>query len=81
MHKALEALPWVRDVKVAYEKNEAQVVVEAKRYKPQELLDALEKAGFNGSLAGTEKVGAVMTPSSAVTFQVIGMMKTKSGAT
>lgn len=80
MRKALRSLPWVREAKVDYGAKAATVVVERKSYEADRLVGALEKAGFGGEVQPQDKKGkAHQNP--AVTFHVVGMKKTKSGAT
>lgn len=80
MRDALEALPWVRKAEVIFGEKLARVTVEKKRFKPKALIQALEGAGFGGKLVEKPKSKARSTDS-LVTFNVIGMKKTKSGAT
>lgn len=50
MRKALESLPWVRQVEVSFEKKQAVVTAEADKYDEKALLKALEKAGYKGKV-------------------------------
>ena len=81
VQKALQALPWVRKVEIEYDKKLARVTVEKKFYEPQALIDALEGAGFGGKAIQEVEVGKAVESGPIVTFHVIGMKKTKSGAT
>lgn len=79
MQKALEALPWVSKADVDFAKRQVTVTVESKRYEAEALTKALKDAGFGGELVKSDKKQAGQLPS--VTFRVIGMKKTQSGAT
>jgi cation transport ATPase len=80
VQKALRSLPWVREAKVDYAAKAATVVVERKSFAADQLVSALKKAGFGGEVQPQDsKQKAHQNP--AVTFHVIGMKKTKSGAT
>ena len=83
MRNALEALPWVRKAAVDYAAQSATVTVERKLYVPQELIESLQKAGFGGKIQEEKKQAKkkAVTAQPRVTFHVIGMKKTKSGAT
>lgn len=83
MRKALESLPWVRKAEIRYDKKQATVTVEAEHYKPEALVKVLVAAGFGGKVAvPTEDAKkAKFPPGLRVTFHVMGMKKTKSGAT
>ncbi|MCI0460948.1 MAG: heavy-metal-associated domain-containing protein [Gemmataceae bacterium] len=50
MRKALESLPWVRQVQVSFAKKQAVVTAEAAKYDAKALLKALEKAGYKGKV-------------------------------
>ncbi|MBI1914382.1 MAG: heavy-metal-associated domain-containing protein [Planctomycetes bacterium] len=50
MRKALETLPWVRQVQVSFEKKQAVVTADATKYDEKALLRALEKAGYGGKV-------------------------------
>ncbi len=54
MRKALETLPWVRQVQVSFERKEALVTAEANRYDEKALLRALTKAGYFGKVIKRE---------------------------
>lgn len=79
MRKALRSLPWVREAKVDYSSGTATVVVERSSYDAEKLVAALEKAGFGGEVRPQDEKQAGQSPE--VTFHVIGMKKTRSGAT
>ena len=83
MQKALESLPWVR--KAELKKNVATLTVEREGYDAKMVVEALKKAGFGGKLASEEakkqEKNEPPDATSLVTFRVIGMKKTKSGAT
>ncbi len=81
MQKALQALPWVRKAEIDYDKKLARVTVEKKSFKPQALVDALTGAGFGGKLIEKSDEDKTAKADPLVTFHVIGMKKTKSGAT
>ena len=80
MQKALQALPWVRKAEIDYDKKLARVTVERKSFKPQALIDALKGAGFGGKLIEVSDQDKAAKTDPLVTFHVIGMKKTKSGA-
>ena len=65
---------------IDYDKKLARVTVEKESYKADALVDALKAAGFGGKPIAKSGPKAVR-PGPQVTFQVIGMKKTKSGAT
>ncbi len=50
MRKALETLPWVRQVQVNFDKQQAVVTADAAKYDEKALLRALEKAGYGGKV-------------------------------
>ncbi len=74
-------MPWVRRAEIDYEMKLASVTVEKRFFKPQALVDALKGAGFDGKVMGTSDQDRAKKPNPLVTFHVIGMKKTKSGAT
>jgi copper chaperone CopZ len=55
VRKALEALPWVRKVEVNFDKKQALVTADTKKYDEADLLKALEKAGFGGKVEKPDK--------------------------
>jgi len=94
VQNALQSLPWVRKVHVDYAKAVARVTVETKSCQVEKLIAAVKVAGFGAELIAREPAGKpaetpAETPSGnvanksdpMVTFHVIGMKKTKSGAT
>ena len=83
MRKALESLPWVRKAEIHFNKKQAVVTVDSKHYEPEALVKALEAARFGGKLAApSEDTKKAKSPAGLrVTFHVVGMKKTKSGAT
>ena len=96
MRNALQSLPWVRKVEVEYPKKLARVTVEKKAFQLAALIEALEKAGFGGKRItvaaevepakvapadSVKPIGKAKKSNPMVTFHVIGMKKTKSGAT
>ena len=81
MQKALQALPCVRKAEVDFENKLARVTVDKKSYKPQALVDAVKGAGFGAKLIGKSDSDKAVKTDPLVTFHVIGMKKTKSGAT
>jgi copper chaperone CopZ len=50
VRKALAALPWVRQVRVDFDKQLAVVTADARRYDEKALIKALEKAGYGGKV-------------------------------
>ena len=76
-------MPWVRKAEVQFEKQQATVTVETEHYEAEALVKALDAAGFGGSVAAPTKdtKQATTPPGLRVTFRVMGMKKTKSGAT
>ncbi len=50
MRRALETLPWVRQVEVDFDSKQAVVAVVADKYDPKALLKALEKEGYQGKV-------------------------------
>jgi copper chaperone CopZ len=50
VRKALKSLPWVRQVRVNFDKKKAVVTVEAGKYNEKALLKALKKAGYRGKV-------------------------------
>ncbi len=50
MRKALASLPWVRQVRVDFDKQQADVTADADRYDEKALIKALEKAGYGGKV-------------------------------
>jgi copper chaperone CopZ len=52
---ALESVPGVRKVEVEFEKKEATVTVDREKYRPDALVDALAKAGYEHSSVGEQK--------------------------
>ena len=81
MQEALQALPWVRKVEIDFDEKLARVTVEKKSSKPQALVDAVKAAGFGASLIEKKGSDKAVKVDPLVTFHVIGMKKTKSGAT
>jgi hypothetical protein len=89
VRKALESLPCVRKATVDYVNKQATATVVSGSYDEKALLEALNEAGFGGSVTATDsntKAGedepAASPPEGArVAFHVRGMKKTKSGAT
>jgi hypothetical protein len=47
---ALKSLPWVRKVRVIFDKKRAVVTVEAEKYNAKALLKALKKEGYRGKV-------------------------------
>ena len=81
MRRALESLPWARNATVDFAKKQASVTVDVEEFEPEALIAALEGAGFGGALVDEEDTPNEAVALARVTFQVSGMMKTKSGAT
>ena len=83
MRKALESLPWVRKAEIHFDEKQAIVTVVSEHYKLDALVEALGAAGFGGQLAAPSEDKKKAKPPAGlrVTFHVIGMKKTKSGAT
>ena len=81
MQKALQALPWVRKAEVEFDNKLARVTVEKKSFKAQALIDAVKGAGFGAKLIEKNGSDKAAKADPLVTFHVIGMKKTKSGAT
>ncbi len=74
-------MPWVRRAEIDYEMKLASVTVEKRFFKPQALVDALKGAGFGGEVIQKNAPDKAEKTKPLVTFHVIGMKKTKSGAT
>ena len=66
---ALMALEWVRAVDIDQGAELASIRVSTSEYRAMAMIDALKSAGFDSKIL------------SRVTFQVLGMKKTRSGAT
>jgi hypothetical protein len=50
VREALASLPWVRQVKVDFNRKQAVVTVVADQYDQKALLEALEKEGYGGNV-------------------------------
>ncbi len=50
MREALQAVPWVRDVKL--DQSTAEVIVLSAEYDPKAIIEALTKASFGGEIIG-----------------------------
>ncbi len=81
VQQALQALPWVRKAEIDFDNKLARVTVEKKSFEPQALVDAVTGAGFGAKLIEKNGSDKAVKVDPLVTFHVIGMKKTKSGAT
>lgn len=58
MRKALQALPWVRQVEVDFNRQQAVAMVVSENYDEKALLKAIDKVGFKAKVVKNEKIKA-----------------------